>query len=275
MYKLPLLLLLSLFALSSYGQALYISHCVAACPSGSANSNDLVVRNLYAASVNRDSQLADWVAYRVLADTIGVASLLPREWHSDGLLEAGLKVEDLDNSRRSRAIANGSENPDENSYRIAQSLIDVQDRGRLVPMSSFAGTSYWEDMNSLTNMGGMKQDMRLGPWARLDQAVNSLAQQHGELFVISGPLYEIGTSISRLNSADQALQSHQAVAFFKLIASAQGQVSVFIFSQQLQQHKPFCTSLSNLNELEQRSSLDLFPRQTQWPIGNLDAALGC
>ncbi|MEQ8955791.1 MAG: hypothetical protein RL120_16790, partial [Gammaproteobacteria bacterium] len=56
------------------------------CPAGAPASNEIVVRHLFAAAINSQTGIADWVAYRVLRDSLGVASLLPRYWAQDSLL---------------------------------------------------------------------------------------------------------------------------------------------------------------------------------------------
>ncbi|GIT59686.1 MAG: hypothetical protein Ct9H300mP19_16340 [Dehalococcoidia bacterium] len=48
---------------------------------------NVVIHHVYAAGLNGDTGLADWVSYRLTKDAIGVASLLPRIWQPDRLLE--------------------------------------------------------------------------------------------------------------------------------------------------------------------------------------------
>jgi len=40
-------------------------------PTGTPQSNDLIIRDIYALSSNDDTKLADWVAYRLDKETIG------------------------------------------------------------------------------------------------------------------------------------------------------------------------------------------------------------
>ena len=44
---------------------------------------NVVIHYVYAAGLNGDTGLADWVSYRLTKDAIGVASLLPRIWQPD------------------------------------------------------------------------------------------------------------------------------------------------------------------------------------------------
>lgn len=52
-------------------QTVHIAHCLAGCPEGAPAANEIVVRQLFAASLNYQTGLADWVAYRVLPGTVG------------------------------------------------------------------------------------------------------------------------------------------------------------------------------------------------------------
>ena len=77
-----LLLLSAVFSvflpLSLNGQNIAISHCQGSCPDYSsglpATRSNVVVHNLYAAGLNGDTGMADWVAYRLTKEAIGVAS---------------------------------------------------------------------------------------------------------------------------------------------------------------------------------------------------------
>ena len=53
------------------GQTVQSFHCLASCPSGAPATNTLLIREIYALSNNPETKFADWVAYRVTADTIG------------------------------------------------------------------------------------------------------------------------------------------------------------------------------------------------------------
>ena len=61
-------------------QNLHIVHCLAGCPTGTPDTNDLVVREIYALSNNQETRFADWVAYRVTRETIGTSDSLDRAW---------------------------------------------------------------------------------------------------------------------------------------------------------------------------------------------------
>lgn len=255
---------------SAPAQSIHIAHCLAGCPGGTAASNEILVRNLFAVSVNQQTGLADWVSYRVMQGTIGVASLLPREWHADDLLDETLRSAPLPESEP-RLRQPSLENQQDQAYRITEFTVNASDRGRLVPMSSFAATSYWRDLNYLSVMSPLKSAMRNGPWSRLDQSINLLAQSLGEVYVVAGPVYDAATSPQSALGENSFLPR----AYFKVVADAAGRLSVFVFDQDLPPHASYCAQRSSLAELEQAVGLTLFPLATAWPSSSLDSELGC
>lgn len=253
-------------------QTVHIAHCMAGCPESSlpagTGANEIVVRHLFAASINGDSGLADWIAYRVLKDSVGVASLLPRFWLEDNLLSSKSNLDQLiDNSPR--IIQPDLTDRADSSYRINEIIINAEDQGRLAPMSSFAGTPYWSELNYISNLASLPNDLRVGSWSRLDQAVNELAARVGEVFVLSGPLYRIQTLAT---SADGL--SDRPAAFFKVIAAGT-QRAAFIFPQDLAQPANYCDQLSNLQIIEQETGFTLFPELQNSADEDLAVELGC
>ena len=126
------------FSLAGHGQIVHIAHCMADCPSGAPPNHETVVHQLYVASVNLETGLPGWVAYRVLRDSIGVASLLPRVWQQDQLLPENMGMDQRD-SRGSRVTQVDPSAQSYRTYRINEYVFESKDRGRLTPMSSFAG----------------------------------------------------------------------------------------------------------------------------------------
>jgi len=245
---------------------LHIAHCLRDCPTGTSNSNEIIVRHLYAVSLNADSRLADWVSYRVLPGSIGVASLLPREWQADQLARNSVQLEEVSDAGDT-LIQPSLGNQLESVYRISEFTLNAEDRGRLVPMTSFAATSYWSDLNLLSIMSLMKSDLRLESWARLDQAINEQVAQGGELTVIAGPVYEL--------AGGRVSGEVLPVAFFKVVANDQGRLAAFLFDQDLPVHAHHCDQLSDLATVQNRTGLQLFPAAEDWPTGSLADRLGC
>lgn len=251
-------------------ETIHISHCPAACPAGAPESNEILVRHLFAVSINRQTGIADWVAYKVLRDTVGVASLLPRDWQEDNLVQSAALPQDTLSNGASLGQPVPDNSPDQ-VYRLTEFSINASDQGRLVPMTSFAGTSYWQDLNYLSVMSPLKADMRSGAWSRLDQAINQLAQSAGEIYVLAGPLFAYQSQGTAVITSAGSIPP----AYFKVVADSGGRVSAFVFDQNLPPHAAFCDQVSDLSEVERISGLSLFPQPSQWPRGSLNAALGC
>ena len=251
-------------------QTVHIAHCMAGCPVNDGgilpDDSELIVRQLFVASINSRTGLSDWQAYRVLADSVGVASLLPRAWYEDSLVSPNVASANVidDGQQFVQALPIDAE---ERSYQLNEINILSEDQGRLVPMSSFAGTPYWSELNFLSNMAALPFELRAGSWSRLDQAINALANKTGEVFVVTGPIYD-----DRERVDDDALINPSA--YFKVISTRYA-MSAFIFSSDVQQHVNFCDQLSTMEVVEGRSGLDLFPQRGNDFTDTLHAQLGC
>ena len=257
------------FSLAGHGQIVHIAHCMADCPSGAPPNHETVVHQLYVASVNLETGLPGWVAYRVLRDSIGVASLLPRVWQQDQLLPENMGMDQRD-SRGSRVTQVDPSAQSYRSYRINESVFESKDRGRLTPMSSFAATPYWEELNNTTNMALMPGQLRTGSWARLEQAINELAATQGELYVISGPLYEISEPLGLRSTGFGG----QPSAYFKVVAT-QKRHAAFIFDSKLGLTARYCSQQNTLQRIEELSGLKLFPGLQQTNRRDLAIELRC
>lgn len=253
-------------------QTVHISHCMAGCPvvagGNSAGNGELIVRQLFVASINAESGLADWQAYRVLAESVGVASLLPRVWFEDSLVsQAVQEADDLDSL--TQLVYSVSNDAEERTYQTSEITLLSEDQGRLVPMSSFAGTPYWSELNYLSNMAALPFELRVGSWSRLDQAINALADKVGEVYVISGPIY--GDTIGAGQEEESAAQPS---AYFKIISTPES-LSAFVFASDLQQHVNFCDQTSTLSSIEAVTGLTLFPQRESAFADTLHAQLTC
>lgn len=259
-----------LFAATTNAQTVHISHCMAGCPvaadSIAVENIELIVRQLYVASIGAQSGLADWQAYRVLAGSVGVASLLPRAWFEDSLVSQGTKqLEAIDSVLQiEQAVPIDAE---ERSYQLGGINLLSEDQGRLVPMSSFASTPYWSELNFLSNMAALPFELRVGSWSRLDQAINALADKIGEVYVISGPIY---------NERGEGMRERavKPSAYFKVISTPES-LSVFVFDSDLRQHISFCDQTSTLNSVEAATGLTLFPQRESAFVDTLYAQLTC
>lgn len=248
-------------------QTVHISHCMAGCPVDGSNmavdNNELVVRQLFVASIDGANGLADWQAYRVLADSVGVASLLPRTWFEDSLVKGGAGLaESID--EEPQFVQRVSADAEERNYQLSEITLTSEDQGRLVPMSSFAGTPYWSELNYLSNMAPLPFALRVGSWSRLDQAINALADRIGEVYVVSGPIYRSS------GSADIGAP----LAYFKVISTPEA-MTAFIFETDVQQHINFCDQISTLEAVEAETGLIIYPQREGEFSANLHEQLSC
>lgn len=266
-----------LFALSLpsvvQAQNIAITHCQGACPSYSSNlaatRANVVVHNLYAAGLNGDTGQADWVAYRLTAEAIGVASLLPRFWQADELVRLS-GIEELAEAEAlgfSLAEVSGNGSP---YGSFNEPVGNVQERARLAPMTSFANTPYWAELNNLSNMVPMPTPLRVGPWLQLEQTLNRIVSAENSLGVISGPLYLINAPLS--TSVDAAALN--PAAYFKVVVG-QGGVAAFVFPHELTQTDRYCEYQADIEQIEQMSSLNLFPKGSPVISSGLLDSLGC
>lgn len=235
-----------------WAEQVFIDHCKHGCPVVDDGTETLVTRHIFAAAINANG-LADWVAYRVFAETVGVASLFPRIWQAEPLIDPAAGKAQLDTSPR--FVQPNLENSQDREYRVNEIRLLNDERGRLAPMTSFAGTPYLHELNLLSNMSPLPPNLRTGPWSRLDQAVNERSAQGGNFYIVSGPL----------NAVDEALaQGQNPTGFFKVIAK-DNKLAAFLFPAEVAPQVSYCQYQLSLAELEQLSHIDFFPTfDSQW-----------
>lgn len=234
-------------------QDIHIVHCLAGCPTGTPATNDLIVREIYALSNNEDTKFADWVAYRVTRETIGTSNSLQRNWQADDLLDS-------------------SDTLERDDYRGANGALDT-DRGHQAPLASFAGTHFWRVTNILSNITPQKSDLNQGAWVDLESAVREAAYDLGEIYVVTGPLYDPNENQIELPQADE---SHMVpTGYFKVISTDSGRLTAFMFDQDADNDMDYCEGIFTIQEVEEASGLDIFPQENTWPNGDVDEDLGC
>ena len=254
---------LMLLASECIAEQVFIDHCKHGCPVRENGAETLVVRHLFASALS-EAGLVQWVAYRVFAETVGVASLFPRTWAAEPLVAAApASAAQLDASPR--FVQPNLENSQDREYRVNEIRLLNDDRGRLAPMTSFANTPYLDELNFLSNMSPMPPNLRLGPWSRLDQAVNELSAHDGHFYIVSGPLL-----------SEQELEEAQAspVRFFKVIAR-DDKLAAFLFPADVAPHVSYCQYLLSFTELEQLAEIDFFPAFESVWSEDLADELGC
>lgn len=259
---------------AALAQSVAVTHCLGECPSYSssvsANRSSVVIHHLYAAGINGETSLPDWVAYRLTKEAMGVASLLPRTWQPDRLIKFS-PLEDIVQAGEEELRLSDNISRSNNPYAgIVAEMVEPENRARLAPITSFANTPYWSDLNNFSNMVPMPATLRLGPWLQLEQRINHLVADDNELYVIAGPLYLI--KILNLSPSSNDLNP---AAYFKLISDDSGVVA-FMFPEDMEQTAGYCAQRISLAELEEMTELEFYPdRKSTRESRVLLAKLGC
>lgn len=251
-------LLLALLAL----QAGASTHCGSyGCPTGQPGNNYTVERPIYILSSNRSTKLADWAAYKVTPSTIDGPSR-SRSWKADPSIPSQYTLEPSD-------------------YTDAHAVIGT-DRGHQIPLASFSNTAYWRDTNYLSNITPQDSDLNQGPWVRLESAVRDYVRSGQSVYVVTGPLYEY--YFATLPGANE---THQVPSgYFKAVMTISGsgwvEASAFIMEQTSGRSDNYCAKEVTIDEVEQRSGLNIMPGlpgYKQYPVegqlGGLRSELGC
>ena len=228
-------------------------HCLHGCPSGAPATNDLVVREIYTLSSNDLTKFSDWVAYKVTRQTIGSGEA--RRWQRDPWL-------------------GGDETLPPAAYDGASAALDI-DRGHQAPLAALSAPPHAQDTNILSNITPQRKGLNQSSWMFLEGRERKLAQDGGKsVFVLTGPLYERRMARLPATAARHRLPS----AYWKVIAleeSGSTRLSSFIFEQETPRGADYCMMRRSLDEVEERSLLQLFPRLTERRFASLDAGLGC
>ena len=244
--------LFTLFAMLQepvHGIQYRIGHCLYGCPQGANSANHLILRPIYALSYNTTNKSADWVAYKISAGSIGIATSLSRRPQPDNYVADTLSEADFASAEDAELL-----------------------RAQFVALVDFAGTPYWDDVNYLTNAVARKRALNQGAWYGLEWSIRNLVNRGTNVFVLAGPVYKPTPQVSALRTR----KSHRVPdAFFKIVITEQGQGSVFLFDQNTPVHVHHCELRSTLAEIEALTGLDFFPENPKLVLDSLDSLLGC
>lgn len=233
-----LIILISiLFVITANANEVRISHCNGACPVGTPETNVTIVTPIYALSNNPETKFADWVAYQVTPSTIGTSADHGRTWRAAPQLEDDETLE-----------------PDD--YKGASNALGT-DRGHQAPLAAFSGTVYWRMTNYLSNITPQKKALNQGPWMRLESRVRDTAYRLNEVHVVTGPLYENNTDALPLADEMHKVPS----GYWKVIVKNNNAIG-FIMEQDMERSIDECNAVVTIEEIEQRSGLELFPSKT-------------
>lgn len=229
-------------------------HCLHGCPMGSPATNDLIVREIYTLSSNDRTKFADWVAYRVTADSVGVSG--GRRWQADPWLDDDETLAPADYDEAPRALS--------------------IDRGHQAPLAAFSGTPHAADTNFLSNITPQRSALNQASWQHLEAQERQLATRTDHpaiVYVLTGPLYE---RVLPLLPMPAGPKRHRVPSgYWKVIAMEDGRVSAFIFDQETPRNADYCAMRISIEDVELRANLTLFPRLDDRAFASLDEELGC
>jgi len=237
--------------LASQNEGIKVAHCLAGCPQAAANPTRLLVRSTHALAYSEERQAADWLAYKIQAASLGVASSLSRQFIEDSEWEVSDEKAKLRAEYEAEAESRGFK------------------RAGLVPLQSVAGTPYWYEAKLLSATTLRSQSLERGAWSGLEWSLRNAVNRIGALYVVTGPLYSSEIESSGVPSG-----------FFKLIAHEDGRLSAFKFDQDLAVHVHHCDSRTTLEKIEELSGLKFFPERRAnaregGSAATLDTQLGC
>lgn len=206
-------------------------------PAGAPGTNDLVVRDIYALSNNEDRKMADWVAYRIHHRTVE-GPAIQRRWRPDPWLD-------------------GDERLERDDFDEAHGGLGV-DRGHQAPLASFRGTLKADQTNYLSNVTPQRSALNRGPWRELEEAVRDVARRD-TVHVVTGPLYE--REMPELPEADEP---HAVPSGYWKVVALDGSDGVeavaVVMDQETLRGSDYCGHRVPVEEVEERSGLDVFPR---------------
>lgn len=227
-------------------------------PLGAEATNDLIIRDLYAACTNDTTKFADWVAYRLTPTEVFGSLDLERRWRTDPWLEPSETLE--------------PRGPDD--YSGAYSALGY-DRGHLAPLGSFTGSAEASSVNFYSNIVPQTRELNRGPWRMLEDEVRALVMAHGEAFVVTGCLYD-GTPMPPLPEADE---SHTVpTGFFKVVvvpgtSGSSPEIRAYAMPQRVRSGTVPAGFRTTVDEVERRSGLDLFWRLDDALEASLEASI--
>lgn len=244
-FGLALLLWSSPAGLVAQVPEIHSEHFLYGMPIGTPETNDLIIRDLYALSSNDTTKFADWVAFRLTAAEVVGWLDLDRDWKTDRWLDTAETLE----------AGEGSLTDD---YDGAHADHDY-DRGHLVPLASVRGSPQASEVNVYSNIVPQLGPLNQGPWRRLEEAERDLVCSGHVLWVLAGTLYD-GVPAPRLEAAQEP---HVVpTGFWRVIAIPDSDslwLAAFTFEQSTPASDTVADHLTTVDDVEARSGLDLFP----------------
>jgi endonuclease G len=232
--------------LASAQMEIHSKHWLHGVPTGAPETNDLIVRDIYALSSNDTTKFADWVAYRLTMHEVGGDLDVERKWRNDPY---------LDESGTLEGAGSGDDYDGVGDAGI--------DRGHRAPLASFKGSRYASQAQYMSNITPQRVGLNRGPWKNLEGAVRKLVRTGTTVWVLTGPLYEVPQS-----GLPSTTESHTVPSgYWKIVCIEKGdslELAAFILHQDAGQSDDYCSGLVDagspvtVDVVEQRSGLDFF-----------------
>lgn len=239
---------------SNYNQEIHCRHFYYGYPTGTPQSNDMIIREIYGLSSNDDTKMADWVAYYLDKESFSRRVKTKRKWQADPWLDDSERLEPED-------------------FRGAYQQIHT-DKGHQAPLASFRSTGHWQDTNYMTNITAQKSELNQGPWRLLEEAVRDLAARNDGIYVFTGPLYE--REMEKLPQADEPATVPSGYWKIIILPNAepdQIRTAAFIFDQNTKRKAYYLDEqfIVSIDEIEKRSGLDFLNQLSEETQSKIEA----
>ncbi len=219
---------------------IHCKHFFGGYPFGAPETNDLIIRDIYAMSNNDETKLADWLAYRISIHEVDGYLDVERKWRSDPWLDENETLEKGD-------------------YKDANKHPELQaDRGHQAPLAAFKNCPDASQSNYLSNITPQNKNLNQGVWKRLEEKVREIVREGKVAYVMTGPLYEF--DMPKLPQADE---SHQVPSgYWKIIIiPSKGdsfEHAAFVFNQDTPRDSKLSNHVVTIDTIEEKSHLDFF-----------------
>ncbi|MEN9423537.1 MAG: hypothetical protein RL122_920 [Pseudomonadota bacterium] len=152
--------------------------------------------------------------------------------------------------------------PEDERAELADYAGSGYDRGHLAPAGDMPSVEAMSESFSLANMTPQNPTNNRGLWSSIEAKTRNLAKERGELFVVSGAIFE-GSSIKRLNNRVFVPSS-----YFKAIYDANtGESGAYWVANDANKNY----KMLSINELVQTAGIDPFPSISETSKNNVMA----
>ncbi len=212
--------------------------CFGGCPIGMSRDDKIIAHHILELSNNPKTKFADWVAYKITADTLGKGC--KRTWERDPDLDPMKTLSPQD-------------------YRGIREALQ-SDRGHQAPLASLCGSPYWQEADYLSNITPQKSELNEGVWEHLEDHERKLIEENytSSVYSLTGPLYE-----REMPSLPHAHMDHRVPSGYWKVISVQNNNRLeavgFIMDQDSGREDDYCSKQVSLDDIEARTHLRFFP----------------